>query len=49
MNISSFFKILNRKIEKYDKMAKNPFLEPLPVIVVWVEDCDKPYYKNDSL
>ena len=40
MNISKFFKILNRKIEKYDKMATNPFVNPQPIILVWVEDVE---------
>ena len=38
MNISTFFKILNRKIEKYDKMAVNPFTEAQPIILIWIED-----------
>ena len=38
MKISTFFKILNRKIEKYDKMATNPFTAPQPIVLIWVED-----------
>ena len=38
MKISSFFKILNKKIEKYDKMATNPFTIPQPIVLVWVEE-----------
>lgn len=38
MKISSFFKILNRKINKYDKMAQNPFMQPQSIVVVWVEE-----------
>ena len=38
MKISAFFKILNKKIEKYDKMATNPFLEPQPIVLVWIEE-----------
>lgn len=38
MKISSFFKILNRKINKYDKFAQNPFTIPQPVVIVWVEE-----------
>ena len=38
MKITSFFKILNRKIEKYDKLASNFFEKPQPIVVVWVED-----------
>ncbi len=40
MKASTFFKILNRKIEKYDKMASNPFMEPHPIILIWVEDIE---------
>ena len=42
MKISSFFKILNRKIDKYDKMATNPFTNPQKVIVIWIEDSELP-------
>lgn len=38
MKISSFFKILNRKIEKYDNMTSNPFEIPQPIVLIWVED-----------
>ena len=38
MKISSFFKILNRKIDRYDRLATNPFTDPKKVIIVWVED-----------
>ena len=38
MKVSTFFKILNKKIERYDKMASNPFTNPQPVLIVWVED-----------
>lgn len=38
MKVYNFFKILNKKIEKYDKMASNPFTQPQPIIIVWVED-----------
>ena len=41
MKISSFFKILNKKIEKYNKMATNPFTIPHPIILVWVEEENK--------
>ena len=37
MNIPNFFKFLNKKIEKYDKMATNPFLEPQPIVIIWIE------------
>ena len=53
MKVSSFFKILNRKINKYDKLASNPFLNPRNVIIVWVEDADekdvKCYKPEDKL
>lgn len=38
MKVSTFFKILNKKIEQYDKMATNPFTNPCPIILIWVED-----------
>ena len=38
MKISSFFKILKRKINKYDKITSNPFLNNKQVIIIWVED-----------
>ena len=38
MKVSSFFKILNRKINKYDKMATNPFTNLQKVVVIWIED-----------
>ena len=39
MNISTFFKILNRKIERYDKItSKNPFTTPQSIILIWVEE-----------
>ena len=41
MKISTFFNILNKKIEKYDKMASNPFTIPQPVVLIWVEDENK--------
>ena len=40
MKVAKFFKILNKKIEKYDKMASNPFTMPQPIILIWVEDGD---------
>lgn len=41
MKVTTFFKILNRKIEKYDKIASNPFLNPQPIILIWVEDVEE--------
>ena len=38
MKISTFFKILNKKIEQYDKVTSNPFEMPQPIILIWVED-----------
>ncbi len=38
MKIASFFKLLNRKINKYDKLTQNPFSIPQPVVVIWVEE-----------
>ena len=38
MKVTTFFKILNKKIEQYNKMASNPFIEPQKIILIWVED-----------
>lgn len=38
MKVNTFFKILNKKIEKYEKMTANPFSIPQPIVLVWVED-----------
>ena len=39
MKLSKFFKILNKKIEKYDKIATNPFKQTnVPITLVWIED-----------
>lgn len=40
MKINSFFKILNRKINSYDKKTSNPFEYKGKVIIVWVEDSE---------
>ena len=40
MKVSTFFKILNRKIENYEKMTTNPFSIPQPIILIWVEDVE---------
>lgn len=36
-----FFKILNRKINKYDKLTSNPFTIPQQITLIWVEDTRK--------
>ena len=42
MKAKSFFKLLNRKIKKYDKAATNPFEAiPLSITLVWVEEDKK--------
>ena len=38
MKVNSFFKILNRKINMYDKLASNPFMENTRFVIVWIED-----------
>ena len=39
MKVKSFFKLLNRKIKKYDNASKNPFgTMPISITLVWVED-----------
>lgn len=48
MKVSTFFKILNKKIEKYDRLATNPFTNPQPIVLVWVEDaCEKDNSKGE--
>lgn len=47
MKAINFFKILNKKIEKYDKLASNPFIEKRPFIIIWVEEAElKNSYKE---
>ena len=41
MKVYQFFKILNRKINKYDKLTSNPFTIPQPITLIWVEDNEK--------
>lgn len=39
MKVKSFFKLVNQKINKYDKAASNPFEAiPLKITLVWVEE-----------
>ena len=39
MKVKSFFKLLNRKINKYDKATSNPFeAPPLPIVIVWIDE-----------
>lgn len=51
MKISAFFKILNKKIEKYNQIAINPFTNPQPIVLVWIEDDtnkDNDCYRKDD-
>lgn len=45
MNIPIFFKNLNKKIEQYDKVAVNPFLQSQPVVLIWVEETEENHEK----
>ena len=50
MKFVSFLKLVNRKVNKYDKFASNPFKAnyiPIPITIVWVEDTNK-NFNNDS-
>ena len=38
MKIFAFIKLLNKNINKYDKLTYNPFGKPQPITLVWVED-----------
>ena len=47
MKVTSFFKLLNRKINKYDKAISNPFeTPPLPIVIVWVEESENKIYER---
>lgn len=50
MKINNFFKILNKKIEWYNKKAINPFTYPHPFAIIWVEEFEneKFKYKNNN-
>lgn len=49
MKFVNFFKILNKKIEKYDKATSNPFKRTnIPITLIWVEDV-KLNDKDDKL
>ena len=41
MKVSTFFKILNKKIEKYEKLTNNPFEKPKQFILIWVEEVEE--------
>ncbi len=50
MQAKSFFKLLNRKINKYDKAISNPFeAMPLSITLVWVDENkeEKKNFKNN--
>ena len=48
MKATTFFKILNRKIQKYDKMASNLFEKPQKIVLIWIEeDNDTDILKTD--
>jgi len=40
MKAIDFFKTLNAKINKYDKMVSNPFIKPrdTKITLIWIED-----------
>lgn len=40
MNIPTFFRFLNKKIEQYDRLALNPFIQSQPIVLIWVEEED---------
>lgn len=42
MKIQAFFKVLNKKIDKYNKTVNNPFCKVnIPVTLIWIEDMPK--------
>ena len=51
MKINNFFKILNKKIEWYNKKAINPFTYPHPFAIIWIEESEdytSSKYKNNK-
>lgn len=48
MQIYTFFKILNRKIEKYDKLMQNPFTIPQPITLIWVDNSEDQDNNKDN-
>ena len=46
MKFVKFLKLINKKVNKYDKIAHtNPFEFPLKhYTIVWIEDSEKNYY-----
>ncbi len=48
MNINSFFKVLNKKINNYDKIAINPFIDKNKMVIVWIEECNYDNLSNDK-
>ena len=51
MTLSSFFRLVKKKINKYDKYTKNPFGNslPIPITIVWIENDKKEKYKKPDL
>ncbi len=50
MKVFSFFKLLNRKIKKYEKYTSNPFCQTREsVTIVWVENPENDSKKDASL
>ena len=49
MKVKSFFNLLNRKINKYNKATSNPFeAPPLPIVIVWVEEPENKYSEQNN-
>ena len=48
MKVAAFFKILNKKIEKYNRMATNPFTQPQPIVLIWVEEEEKSFSPKEE-
>ncbi len=48
MKISNFFRLVQKKINKYDKYTHNPFgnRNDIPITIVWIEN-DVEYKKPD--
>jgi len=48
MTLEAFFKILNKKIEKYEKLTTNPFELPQAITLIWVEETEDILGRNSD-
>ena len=48
MKLVNFFRLLKRKVNKYDYCLPNPFSQPHPVTVIWVENQTEEKVRNNN-